>query len=57
MMSLSGVFASIGASLGVAVGGLALSQSGFQLLGATFGVFGVVSALVIYTLAKDPCKT
>jgi len=56
MMSLGGVFASVGASLGVSVGGLALSQSGFQLLGITFGVFGVVSALVIYFLAKDPCK-
>jgi MFS transporter, DHA1 family, multidrug resistance protein len=56
MMSLAGVFASIGASIGVAVGGLALSQSGFQLLGVTFGVFGVVSAFVIYFLATDPCK-
>jgi DHA1 family bicyclomycin/chloramphenicol resistance-like MFS transporter len=57
MMSLSGVFGSIGASLGVSVGGLALSQSGFQLLGTVFGVFGVISALIIYLLAKDPYKT
>jgi DHA1 family bicyclomycin/chloramphenicol resistance-like MFS transporter len=56
MMSLGGVFASAGASLGVAVGGLALSQSGFQLLGITFGCFGVVSAVVIYFLARDPSK-
>jgi len=56
MMSLGGVFASVGASLGVAVGGLALSQSGFQLLGVTFGIFGVVSAFLIYIFAKDPCK-
>ena len=55
-MSLGGVFASVGASLGVSVGGLALSQSGFQLLGITFGVFGVVSAIIIYFLAKDPFK-
>ena len=57
MMSLGGVFASVGASLGVAVGGLALSQSGFQLLGITFGALGVVSALVIFVLAEDTGKT
>ncbi len=56
MMSLGGVFASVGASLGVSVGGIALSQSGFQLLGITFGVFGVVSAIIIYCLARDPFK-
>ena len=56
MMSLSGVFASVGTSIGVSVGGLALSQSGFQLLGILFGVFGVISALIILVLAKDPCK-
>lgn len=56
MMSLGGVFASAGASFGVAIGGLALSQSGFQLLGITFGCFGVVSAVVIYFLARDPSK-
>ena len=49
MMSLGGVFASVGASLGVSIGGLALSQSGFQLLGITFGIFGVVSAIIIYS--------
>ena len=56
MMSIAGVFASIGASVGVAVGGLALSAFGFQILGITFGVFGVVSAVVILFLAKDPIK-
>lgn len=56
MMSFGGVFASIGASFGVAAGGLALGASGFQLMGIIFGVFGVSSALVIYFLARDPCK-
>jgi predicted MFS family arabinose efflux permease len=56
MMSIAGVFASIGASVGVAVGGLALSAFGFQMLGLTFGVFGVASAAVILLLAKDPTK-
>ena len=54
MMSISGVFASVGASVGVAVGGSALSGSGFQMLGVTFGVFAVASAAVILFLAKDP---
>jgi MFS transporter, DHA1 family, multidrug resistance protein len=56
MMSLSGVFASIGVSLGVAVGGLTLNQFGFQLLGVTFAVFGISAAFIIYFLATDPCK-
>ena len=56
MMSLAGVFASVGASIGVAVGGLALSQSGFQLLGVAFGVFGISAAFIIYFLTTDPCK-
>jgi len=56
MMSFGGVFASMGASFGVAAGGLALGASGFQLMGIIFGVFGVSSALVIYFLARDPCK-
>ena len=54
MMSISGVFASVGASVGVAVGGSALSAYGFQMLGVTFGVFAVASAAVILFLAKDP---
>ena len=56
MMSLGAVFGSIGGTLGVSVGGLALSQFGFQILGVCFGVFGFASALVIFFLAKDPCK-
>jgi len=56
MMSLGGVFASVGASLGVAVGGLALGTFGFELLGVTFGAFGVASAMVILLFAKDPIK-
>ena len=56
MMSVSGVFGSLGATLGVSAGGLALSQFGYQLLGLTFGVFGVAAASIIYFLAKDPCR-
>ena len=56
MMSLNGVFASVGASVGVSVGGLALNASGFQLLGVAFGIFGVASAVIIFLLAKEPIK-
>ena len=54
MMSISGVFASIGVTIGTACGGLALTQ-GFQLLGLTLGVFAVVAALIILFIAKEPC--
>ena len=54
MMSINGVFGSIGITIGTACGGLALTQ-GFQLLGLTLGVFAVISALIILLLAKEPC--
>jgi predicted MFS family arabinose efflux permease len=53
MMSINGVFASIGVTVGIAVGGLALTQS-FQLLGLTLGCFAVISALIILFVAKEP---
>jgi predicted MFS family arabinose efflux permease len=53
MMSISGVFGSIGVTIGTTFGGLALTQS-FQLLGLTLGIFAVVSALVVLFLAKEP---
>jgi predicted MFS family arabinose efflux permease len=54
MMSLGGVFGSIGVSLGVAFGGLALTF-GFQPLGLTLGILTLISATIILILAKDPC--
>jgi MFS family permease len=54
MMSLSGVFASIGATIGSACGGLALTQ-GFQMLGLTLGIFAVIAAFIILLIAKEPC--
>jgi MFS family permease len=57
MMSLGAVFGAIGASLGLSVGGLALASSlGFQALGLTLGVFGIISAIIILILSKDPTK-
>ena len=56
MMSMSGVFWSLGGIIGAAVGGLVLSQFGYQILGVAFGVFGILAAFVIFLLVKDPCK-
>jgi MFS family permease len=56
MMSIIGVFGSAGVSIGSSVGALALASNGFQLLGLTLGMFGIVAATAIYFLAKDPCK-
>lgn len=55
MMSMVAMFGSLGSVLGAAAGGVALGQFGYQVLGVTFGAFGVVAASVIYVLAKDPC--
>jgi predicted MFS family arabinose efflux permease len=57
MMSIGGVFGSVGSALGVYAGGIAIGQFGYQILGLTFGTFGVASALVIFLFAKDPCRT
>lgn len=56
MMSVGGVFGSVGVSLGVALGGLAL-LAGFESLGLTLGLLTIIAALIILVLAKDPCKT
>jgi len=56
MMSMGAVFWSLGGTIGAAVGGIALSQFGYQILGVAFGVFGILAAFVIFLLAKDPCK-
>jgi predicted MFS family arabinose efflux permease len=54
MMSINGVFASIGVTIGTACGGLALIQ-GFQMLGLSLGIFAIIAALIILFLAKEPC--
>ena len=57
MMSINTVFGSLGGAIGAALGGIALSQSGYLALGATFGILGLAAVLVISILAKDPFKT
>jgi predicted MFS family arabinose efflux permease len=54
MMSINGVFASIGVTIGSICGGLAIIQ-GFQMLGLSFGIFAVIAALIILFIAKEPC--
>ncbi len=54
MMSINGVFTSIGITIGTAFGGLALTQ-GFQMLGLSLGIFAVIAALIIFIAAKEPC--
>ena len=54
MMSINGVFASIGVTIGTACGGIALTQ-GFQILGLSLGIFAIIAALIILFLAKEPC--
>ena len=55
MMSMSGVFASAGWTLGVSMGGLAL-VFGFVWLGLLLGIFCIVAALIILLLSREPCK-
>lgn len=55
MMSMSGVFWSLGGLIGAAVGGVVLSSFNYQILGVAFGVFGFIAALIIFLLAEDPC--
>lgn len=56
MMSLAGVFGSAGISIGVTVGGVVLSSSGFQILGLVLGSIGVFSAVVVFFFAREPIK-
>jgi DHA1 family inner membrane transport protein len=56
MMSLSGMFGSLGSVIGVTIAGRVLDQYGFLVLTPILGAFGVVSVFVIYFLVKDPKK-
>jgi DHA1 family inner membrane transport protein len=57
MMSLNAGFNSLGAALGSAIGGLALTYGGYSLLGICLGFCGVIAALIYYLLTHDPTIT
>jgi predicted MFS family arabinose efflux permease len=56
MMSLSGMFASLGAVIGVTVSGIVLDRYGFLVLTPILGAFGVASVISTYFFVKDPYK-
>jgi MFS family permease len=57
MMSVNGVFQSVGLVLGIALGGLVLNSfvNNFQLLMTIFGVLALFSVPILIFIAKDPC--
>jgi predicted MFS family arabinose efflux permease len=56
MMSLVGMFGSLGSVIGITLGGTVLDQYGFLVLVPILGVFGIASVSVTYFFAKDPIK-
>lgn len=56
MMSLNSGFISLGAALGSAIGGLALTYGDYSVLGVSLGFLGIVAALIYYLFTNDPTK-
>jgi len=57
MMSVDSAFVNLGYALGAAVGGIALFIGfGYEGLGASLGLFGIVAAVVFYAFARDPTR-
>jgi predicted MFS family arabinose efflux permease len=57
MMSLEIVAASIGVSLGAALGGMTLLWFNWSMLGLVLGLIGVISSIVYLLFTVDPIKT
>jgi predicted MFS family arabinose efflux permease len=55
-MSLHNTFISLGSTIGLSIGGIVLSQLGYQSLAIAFACFGVAATFVILFFAKDPCN-
>jgi predicted MFS family arabinose efflux permease len=56
MMSVDSAFVNLGYALGAAVGGMALLRFGYEGLGATLGLLGVIAAVVFYVFSRDPTR-
>jgi predicted MFS family arabinose efflux permease len=54
LISLRSVFASLGAAFGVAIGGFMLDLYGYQMIGVTLGILGLIGGLIFLFLTKDP---
>ena len=54
MMSLNSGSISLGAALGSAIGGLALTYGDYSVLGICLGFLGIVAAIVYYLFTHDP---
>jgi predicted MFS family arabinose efflux permease len=57
MMSINSAAEKMGAALGAGVGGLLLLLYGWNLLGITLGVIGILAAVIYYLLVIDPTRT
>ena len=56
MMSLTNASGSLGAAVGIGIGGYVLDQFGFLSLGPMLGAFGIASALFNLLFVVDPYK-
>jgi MFS transporter, DHA1 family, inner membrane transport protein len=54
LMSLRTVSIALGTAFGVAVGGFMLDAYGYQMIGVTLGLLGIIGALIFLFLTKDP---
>jgi predicted MFS family arabinose efflux permease len=56
LMSLRSVAASLGLAFGVAMGGFVLDAYGYQMIGITLGILGLIGGLIFLFFTKDPIK-
>jgi len=56
LMSVDAAVVNLGSALGAAVGGAALIAFGYEGLGGSLGLLGVVGAAIVGFLAVDPAK-
>jgi predicted MFS family arabinose efflux permease len=54
LMSLRTVSVSLGAAFGVTVGGFMLDAFGYQMIGVTLGILGLIGGLFFLFLTRDP---